>query len=48
MTDVDPRFELFAEGLKSYPAAKEAIKAFEELVGELARQVMVVHLDDLR
>jgi len=48
MTDVDPWFHLFAEGLKSYPAAKEAIKTFEELVGKLARQVMVVHLDDLR
>lgn len=48
MTNVDPRIELFAEGLKSYPAAKEAIKKFEDLVVELARQVMVRHLDDLR
>ncbi|MCR4418727.1 MAG: hypothetical protein QHH27_03290 [Clostridia bacterium] len=48
MTDVDPRLELLAEGLKSYPAAREAMRAFEELVEELARQVMVRHLDDLR
>jgi len=34
--------------LKSYPAAKEAIKMFEEQVGELARQVMMRHLDDLK
>ncbi|NHM26189.1 hypothetical protein G7K71_04065 [Desulfofundulus sp. TPOSR] len=48
MTKVDPKIELFAEGLKSYPAAREAIRAFEELVGELALQVMVRHLDDLK
>jgi len=48
MPDVDPRLELFAEGLKSYPAAREAVKAFEELVGGLARQVMLGHLEELR
>lgn len=47
MTEVDQKLELFAEGLKSYPAAREAIRAFEELVSELARQVMIRHLDEL-
>jgi len=48
MPQSDPKAELFTEGLKSYPDAKEAIRAFENLMGEIAKRVMVEHLAELR
>jgi hypothetical protein len=47
MNDVDPKTELFREGLKSYLDVKQAVKAFEDLIGEIAKKVVSVHLGEL-
>lgn len=48
MNDVDPRTELFREGLKSYLDVKQAVRAFENLIGEIAKKVVSVHLDEVK
>lgn len=48
MSNVDPKVELFMEGLASYQDVKEALKAFEGLAAEVARRVMAGYLDEFR
>jgi hypothetical protein len=48
MNDVDPRTELFREGLKTYLDVKQAVKAFEDLIEEIAKRVVSAHLDELK
>ncbi len=48
MNQADAKAQLLVEGLKSYLDVKQAIKAFETLIGEIAKSVMAGHLEDLR
>jgi len=48
MNEQNLEVELLSEGLKSYPSAKRALETFENLVGEIAKKIILSNTDRFR